>query len=189
MLHNRLIPKLWDGLHLSQFTKKQCKEVDILINQTFLAHMGIHSPTKFAVVYGSVHCGGHAFINTQMLNDQANFMYMLQTLRWDDETVHDLIQTLDAFQIASGFVLPVMESTNTKINYDLGSGLLLHIRHRFGALDGSIWVEKAWQPELQHDHESSLVESFLHAPVTPHIQKHANECRIRLRVITIAKIA
>ena len=188
MLRSQLIPKLWYGLHLSQFMPRQCKTADILLNTTFLPRMGIHRKTKLAVVYGSTQRGGHAFINTQLLNDQANFMYILQTLRWNNETADDLLHTLDALQIASGFVSPILSNTTKVITY-LGRGLLLHIRHRLGALDGSIWVERAWQPALQRLHDSSMMEEFLSLPITPRLLLLANECRIWLRVITIAELA
>ena len=41
----------------------------------------------------------------------------MQSLRWDDITANNIIVFLDAYQHPSGFVAPVLETPQIKINY------------------------------------------------------------------------
>jgi hypothetical protein len=58
LLEQRLLMQTKYGLHLSQFTEKQCKELTVRINATFLPKLHIHSKMKRAVVWGPRSLGG-----------------------------------------------------------------------------------------------------------------------------------
>ena len=188
MLQSRLIPKMKYGLYLSQFSVSQCKKIDTIINKTFLPRMRIHSKTPLSILHGPLSLGGMAFVKDLLLQDQASIVYLIQTLRWDNETSQDVLQTLQTLQLATGFVTPVMEDTTAVISY-VSNGWLLHIRSRLGALNGSIWIEKAWQPALQRLGDESIMEKINALPYPPSVLRKANECRLWLRVITIAELA
>ena len=58
--------------------------------------------------------GGLEFVKDLLLQDQASFTYIIQTLRWDNETSHGILQTLQAVQLVSGFTSHIMENTKKR---------------------------------------------------------------------------
>ena len=109
------------------------------------------------VVFGPIQLGGMGRAKQESLQDQWGLYHFIQTLRWDKDTAHDLVTVLDAFQLASGFVTPVLSSPNIIIDY-AGIGWVPHIRAWLAALNASLEVEKAWRARIQRLDDDSLVE-------------------------------
>ena len=82
-----------------------------------------------AVVHGPIQFGGMDIVKHLSLQDQWNLDYFVQSLRWDKTIADDIITVLDAYQVASGFVTPVLASPNIEVDY-LAPGLISHIRSR-----------------------------------------------------------
>ena len=100
-----------------------------------------------------------------------------------------LLSTLDAFQLVSGFVTPVLSSPAIEIDY-VGIGWLPHIRNRLRALDGQLEVEKAWSPSLQRVNDDSIMEHIAACHrLTPKERRLANEFCLYIRVTCISCLA
>ena len=70
MLKRRLIPQTTYGVRLSQFTPKQCNELDKIVNRTFLPIMKINRSTPRALVHGPLQYGGMDIPRHQSLQDE-----------------------------------------------------------------------------------------------------------------------
>ena len=97
--------------------------------------------------------------------------------------------SLDAYQLASGFVSCVMLIPTIQITY-LSAGWIPHLRMRLSALDGCLSIEKAWVLHLQQQDDDSIMEVIADSKgLTPKEKQLANEMRIWLRVICILDLA
>ena len=122
------------------------------------------------------------------LQDQWNFHFIIQTLRWNKTTANDFLTTLNAYQLRTGFVTHVFLSTTQNLKY-AGIGLIPHLRERLKALKGELHIERAWTPQLQRQNDASIMEQF-HTICTSQTQLNiANNCILWLRVITISDLA
>ena len=109
------------------------------------------------------------------LQAQWGLHYMVQSLRWDDILVNDIITTLDAHQLASGFVANIMMIPQIQINY-LNVGWLPHLRAILTVLGEWISIENAWSPCLQRMGDDSLMEIIAACTTLTTIEKRsANE--------------
>ena len=99
-----------------------------------------------------------------------------------------MLTIIDAFQLVSGFVTPVLCSPAIPIDY-IGQGLISHLQNRLRALDGQLAVEKAWQPTLQRVGNGSMMEPITASKTIRRIErKLANECRMWLRVLCLSDL-
>jgi len=198
MLNTRLHTSTAYVMRLTQFTSKQCQQLDVKVNRTFLPLMNINRSTPRALVHGPLQFGGMNILQHQVLQDQWNLQYFIQSLRWDKIIAQDIIIVLDAFQLVSGFVSPVLSCPGIDIDY-LSHGLIPHIRQRLKMLEGEIAVEDAWHPYLQREGDDSLMELFAgHTPpnrryastyLTPKEKRRANEFRMSLGIICVSDLA
>jgi hypothetical protein len=157
LLEQRLLMQTKYGLYLSQFTKKQCQPLTVLTNDTFLPKLHIHRKMKRAVVWGPISHGGLG-LNTNIYSVQCQcaMSYLMRTMRWDDIVANDILVTLNAFQMASGFLTPVLEDTTTPIDY-VDKGWIPHLRNMLRMIDGGVWIEKAWHPKRQRQFDYCLL--------------------------------
>ena len=133
--------------------------------------------------------GGHAIPKCICLQDKYSIPYIIRTIRWDGILAKDLLQTLNASQLVAGFTTPTLEQTGLRIDY-IGKGWIPHIYDRLTKLKGKMWIESAWSPDLQREFDSSIMAQFTTIPkISLSMLIKANECRIHLRVITIAELA
>ena len=96
---------------------------------------------------------------------------------------------VDAYQLASGFVTPVLESPGLPIHH-VGTGLIDHIRNRLRTLGGIIKLEDNWCPSLQRINDDSLLKMMCGArALTKREIRLANEFRLWARITTISDIA
>ena len=104
------------------------------------------------------------------------------------KVANDLLVTLDNIQLAAGFIRPIREDTHRRLDY-IDQGLITSMRKRFGEVDIAIWIEEAWQPELQRLNDAAIMELFADNPAaTPCELDQCNQLRLYPRVITIADI-
>jgi hypothetical protein len=130
------------GLHLSQFTQKQCQKLTVQINATFLPKLHVHSKMKRAVIWGPRSHGGLS-LNTDIYSVQCQcaVSYLIRTMRWDKTVANDILVVLDAFQIISGFSTPVLEDTSVPIEY-VGRGWIPHLRTMLSRIQGGYGSKK-----------------------------------------------
>jgi hypothetical protein len=104
-------------------------------------------------------------------------------MRWNKTVANDILVTLDAFQIVSGFGTPALEDTTTPIDY-AGQGWIPHLRTMLRKINGGVWLEKAWRPSKQRQYDSPIMETFAqHPSITPMMLVLANELRMWWGVI------
>jgi hypothetical protein len=190
LLNQRMLAQTKYGLHLSQFTPSQCQQLSVLINETFLPILHIHRKMSRTVIWGPKGLGGLE-LNTNMYNVQAQcaLTYIVRTIRWDKTVANDIIATLNALQLASGFEHNLLEVTSPKIKY-LCPGWLLNLREMLDLYQASLWIEKAWRPQKQRQYDESIMEVFANdSEVTPKMLLMANEFRIWLGVFSISDLA
>ena len=79
-----------------------------------------------------------------------------------------------------------MENTAQRLDY-MDQGWLVSMRKMFGEIDIMIWIEDAWQPELQRENDAAIMELFADLPGAfwRDLEK-CNQVRLYLRVITMA---
>ena len=189
MLRRRLVPQTTYGMRLSSFTQKECHQLDVLVLHTFLPLLKINRNTPRAVVHGPLQYGGMNIDSHSSLQVQWGLHYQVQTLRWDSVTANDVLTTLDAFHLISGFVTPVLSSPAIKIDY-VGIGWLPHVRNRLRALDGQLEIEKAWSLSLQRVNDDSIMENIAAChKLTPKERRLANEFRLYIKVTCISCLA
>ena len=189
MLKPRLVPQTTYGMRLSQFTTKQCTDLDKIVNRTFLPVLKINRNSPRALVHGPLQYGGMEIPKHESLQDEWGLHFFIQSLRWSKTTANDIITVVDAYQLASGFVTPVLESPGLPIHH-VGTGLIDHIRNRLRTLGGIIKLEDTWCPSLQRINDDLLLEMMCGArSLTKRDIKLANEFRLWARITTISDIA
>ena len=144
LLNARLLAQTKYGLHLSQFPPDKCQKLSVIINETMLPILKSHRKLPRSVVWGPKGLGGLE-LNTNIYNVQAQcaLTYLVRTLRWDKIVAQDILATLNAAQLASGFGTPILETTSPKIKY-LGKGWILNLREMLDLFQIQVWVEHAW---------------------------------------------
>jgi hypothetical protein len=190
LLNRRLLAQTKYGLHLSQYTPKDCKPMTVLINGTFLPLLHIHRRMKREVVWGPLNMGGLG-LNTDIysLQCQCAVSYLMRTMRWDGVVATDIRTALNAFQLASGFLSPVLEHTATPIKY-VGKGWIPNLREMLNAINAGLWIEQIWRPQKQRQHDVGIMEEFAKdSTLTPLTKELANELRMWMRVTSIAELA
>jgi hypothetical protein len=190
LLNQRLLAQTKYGLHLSQFSRKQCHDLSVMINEAFLPLLHIHRKMKRLVVWGPKGLGGLG-LNTDIwsLQAQCAAQYLIRTIRWDGIVAQDFITTLNAYQMVSGFVSPVLENCKIPIEY-AGKGWIPNLREMFKDIDAGIWIENAWAPEKQRQHDRAIMEELAQSSdLTRQTLELANEFRLWLRVIFISELA
>jgi hypothetical protein len=186
-LWQRLLPKLDYGLHASYFSKQQCKQMDCLINSTFLPPMRLNRNTPRAIIHGPLRYGGLELADTRTRQTQLHVKDMIKYLRWDQTVGGDILTALDNLQLASGFVTPILQATDKNIDY-IDQGWILDLRKRLNEIGASMWIEQAWQPPLQREGDLSLMEQFLLVHSTPKQRRQLRQVLHWLQVITLADL-
>jgi hypothetical protein len=190
LLNQRLLMQLKYGLVLSQFTPKQCHPLTVMINATFLPLLHIHRQMPRAVVWGPKSLGGLG-LNTNVYNLQAQCAigYMIRAIRWNGIVANDIIATLNAYQLVSGWESPLLEDTSVTLKY-LPQGWLPHVREMLRAFGSLLWVENAWRPHKQRQGDTALMEDFCkHPDITDTMLLLANEYRMWMGIIFISELA
>jgi hypothetical protein len=99
LLNSRLLAQTKYGLHLSQFTKKQCHSLSVVINETFLPLLHVHRKMKRAVVWGPKGLGGmNLNTNIWLLQAQCAAQHLVRVIRWNGIVADDFITTLNAIR-------------------------------------------------------------------------------------------
>ena len=181
------------GMRLSYFTQKECQELDVIVNRTFLPLMKVNRGTPRAVVHGPLQYGGMAIAKHSARQDKWGIDFMIMTLRWDKTTANDIITVLDAFQLISGFATHVLMSPKQIIDYG-EIGWISHIRNRLRELNGQLLVEKAWRPDLQRKGDTAIMENIVNimgktCGITKKERLLANQYRLWARITCVSDIA
>jgi hypothetical protein len=74
------------------------------------------------------------------------------------------------------------------MNY-IDKGWIVDLRERLNEIGGKLWIEDAWQPQLQREGDFSLMERFLSVKTTTRQQNQLRMVLHWLRVITLADLA
>ena len=97
----------------------------------------------------------------------------------------DIRTILNTYQLISGFVCHVFESTDIPITY-LPTGWLPHIRDQLRTLGGTILIKDTWKQHSQRLEDNSIMEVIArHTELTLTGKLLVNECQMWLRIITI----
>jgi hypothetical protein len=190
LLNQRLLMQTKYGLVLSQYTPKLAHPLSVLINETFLPLLHIHRRMPRAVVWGPKALGGLE-LNTNVYSVQAQcaVSFFVRAIRWQGSVATDIICTLNALQLLSGFVSPLLEVTSPEIRY-VGRGWLVNLREMLHCYGITVWIEGAWRFPLQRQGDCALMERFASNPnITPVMLVYANEFRIWMRIISLAQLA
>ena len=70
-------------------------------------------------------------------------------------------------------------------------GHISHLRERLRQLGGGIWIENAWVPHLQREHDESIMGAFIKVKTKGASKarlENANLCRMYAKVITVAEL-
>lgn len=188
-LVTRVLPKVTYPFMLTRFNKKQIYRLMVTLDNAILPKLGISRKMKRVAVYAPLELGGigYPFIGT--IQDQKGIGHLVKHLQWNKEIGNDMRILLSVAQLHSGFTTPIMDDTSMPINY-LEQGHIAHLRQRLHELKGSVWIENVWVPALQRLKDVSIMERFSQVPgATEYKLRMANECRLFLRVITIAELA
>jgi hypothetical protein len=100
-------------------------------------------------------------LNTNIYNLQAQcaLTYLVRTLRWSKTVSKDILATLNALQLASGFGSTILEKTSPPIKY-VGTGWILNLREMLDLYNAIVWVEDAWRPARQRQYDQAILETF-----------------------------
>jgi hypothetical protein len=93
----------------------------------------------------------------------------------------DVIAATNSLQLASGLGTQVLESTAMSIKY-VGEGWLINLQDMLRNINAGVWIEKAWRPQKQRQHDQASMDAFNADPdITPLTMILANEFRMWLR--------
>ena len=100
-----------------------------------------------------------------------------------------MLTVLSVVQLVSGWCTPVLMNVTKPLPH-VAKGWFTHIQEHLSNMDGSMWIEDQWNPNLQREEDQSLMKTFTNTPtITTAMLKKANWCRIYARIITISDIA
>jgi hypothetical protein len=102
-------------------------DIDKVINASFLPRLGIYRNTKRAIIHGPRIYGGLEMPNVYTRQTQHHIKYMIKQLRWNSTLANDILTALDNVQLASGFVTPILENTDTEMDY-IDKGWIVDLR-------------------------------------------------------------
>jgi hypothetical protein len=123
------------------------------------------------------------------LQAQCATKYLVRIIRWDDIVSKDVIAATNALQLASGLGTQVLESTAMSIKY-VGEGWLINLQDMLRNINAGVWIEKAWRPQKQHQHDQACIDAFNADPgITLLTMILANEFRMWLRVTYVSELA
>jgi hypothetical protein len=143
-----------------------------------------------SAVWGPKGLGGLE-LDTNIYNLQAQcaLTYLVRTLRWDKTVAKDIIPTLNALPLASGFGSLILEKTSPPKKY-LGQGWILNLQEMLDLYNASVWAEDAWRPQKQRQYDEAILEEFTkEETIKPTGRRLANEFRLWLRVTWISDLA
>ena len=113
----------------------------------------------------------------------------VRTLHWDHTVAKDIIATLNACQLASGFETPLLEGTSIPITY-LGTGWILNLRMMLDYYGMQVWVEDIWRFKKQRRGDRSIMKTFASDPLISKMDLVlVSELCKWLRVVFISEIA
>ncbi|KAL7551610.1 hypothetical protein ACHAWF_018082 [Thalassiosira exigua] len=188
-MKGRLAPKLSYPMTISNLTKRQCKTLNTLHRKTFLPMMRLNRNTPNAVIFGPIEMGGMELPEAEALQSQSLVPYVIRSLRHDKTVAKDFLTTLDWVQLKSGFVRPILEDVQVRLDY-VGRSLMVFLRNILRDIDSSLWIEDAWTPRLQRVGDESLMERFAtHPRATKGQLEKLNAVRLYMRVVTVADLA
>ena len=84
-----------------------------------------------------------------------------------------------------------MDNVTHHLTY-LEDGHIAHLCEQLPLLGGVIWIENAWVPQLQREHDQSIMGAFTKFKkkgATKARLENANLCRMYDRVTTVAELA
>ena len=175
---------------LTRFTKKQLHKLSVILDNVILPKMGINRKMARAVVYGPLDFGGMAYPSMSTIQDVKGISHFIKHLQWNKEVGTDLRLLLSAAQIHSGLTTHLMDNVTDHLTY-LEDGHIAHLRERLRQLGGGIWIENAWVPDLQREHDESIMGAFIKVKTKGASKarlENANLCRMYARVITVAEL-
>ena len=141
-LLQRLLPKLDYGLYASYFTKPQSTDLDKIINASLLPGLRVNRNTKQAIVHGPTMYGGLGLPDVYTRQNQHHIKYMIKQLRWNNTLANNILTALDNVQLASGFVSPILEHTDTDMDF-IDRGWIVDLRERLNEIGAKLWIEDA----------------------------------------------
>ena len=71
----------------------------------------------------------------------------MKHIQWGGKVANNILVTLDNIQLAAGFIRPIFDNTQRRLDY-IDQGWLTSLQKRMGEIDAMIWIEDAWSPEL-----------------------------------------
>jgi hypothetical protein len=184
----RVIPAVGYPMAVTRFTPNQCQQLNSTINKVLLPKMKINRKMPLAIIYSPLRLGGLNWPSFQVKQDCDSILTLIKHLRHDETVANDIKVALSAWQLVSGLCTPFLETVNPQLTY-LGEGWLPHMRDHLSAIDGNIWIEDQWSPQLQRQGDKSIMSVLLTIPgITKGILKSANYVRLYLRVITVSDL-
>jgi hypothetical protein len=184
-----VIPSVTYPFAPTRFTKKQLGKIAIPLNKFFLPKLGINRNMKRIALHAPLELGGFNYPCMQTIQDQKNISMAVRQLQLGKEIAIDFKICLSQAQLQSGFVQLILDCTGIPTQY-LETGLISHLRDRLAELDGSIVIPDAWMPKIQQVNDKLIMEELaLLKDVKKRQLEHANQCRMRLGVVTIAELA
>jgi hypothetical protein len=124
------------------------------------------------------------------IQDVKGISHFIKHLQQNKEVGTDLRLLLSAAQIHSGLTTHLMDNVTDHLTY-LEDGHIAHLRERLRQLGGGIWIENAWVPDLQREHDESIMGAFIKVNTKGASKarlENANLCRMYARVITVAEL-
>ena len=113
-----------------------------------------------AVVYGPLNLGGIGYPSMSTIQDVKGISHFIKHLQWNKEVGTDLRLLLSAAQLHSGLTTQLMDNVTDQLTY-LEDGHIAHLRERLRLLGGGIWIKNAWVPQLQWEHDQSIMGAFI----------------------------
>ena len=125
---------------LVMLSRKQCKDMNSITNEHFLAMLRLNRQIPEAVAYAPQNCRGVALPVFYTFQDKVQITYLLKPLGWGEIVANDTLVSLDAAQLQTSIALPKIESTGTRANFKGNSFLL---RKRLVEIQASLLVRES----------------------------------------------
>ena len=182
------LPSMQFSLCVGGCNFNQCQKIQGVTTQKFLSKMGFNRCTPSAVTYANKSCGGIGIPHLFAEQGTEKILHIMQTIRTGNITGKLLLQRLNWAHRIAGTSKPILEDTETIIPQLNDELWIRSMREFLEASELFLKIPLLTTIPLQCRHDKFLMETAAQYMTEGDIIR-ANNCRLFLRVTTLADLA
>jgi hypothetical protein len=180
------LPSITYPLAATQISWDKLESIQSSVTLSVLPRMGFNRHFPRAVVYAPKHCGGLGLKHLAVEQGVAHVTSIMAQIRANTQLGQMFMVLIEAFQVSSGLITPVLEDTRP-IRY-LDSPWINTLRDFLHMTSASILIPQLPQLYPLREHDRSIMDIALRHNFSTATLDDINRCRMFLQVTTIAEI-